>query len=313
MAQAATDSGFEATGQTSWTFGVLPESFTTVRAGHQVQGYPALLDEGIGAGRQTVGLGVFGSAVEAEACHRAGVRRLVALALPDAQAVAQKSIDALTGAEKLALAVTPYPTTSHLAADLVLAVLDDTIAAANPGTVRDQESFAALVEQARAGLPERIAAALADLLTVLAAWREVDRLLSGRAELALLPSLADMQAHLGRLIHRGFLGEFGARGLADVRRYLAGLRLRRERLDASGVADRTAMQRVAPFQDAYDSRVAALPDGTPPSPGLQRLGRLIEEFRVSLWGQPHLRTAEPVSEQRLRKALDAADSGSGRL
>ena len=49
-------------------------------------------------------------------------------------------------------------------------------------------------------------------------------------------------------------------------------------------------------------RVAALPDGRPPGLDLVRFGWLVEEYRVSLWAQ-QLTTREPVSDARLRKAM----------
>ncbi len=57
MEQVAADSGLSATGQTTWTFGTVEESFVRTRAGHEVRGYPALVDEGA-----TVGLRVVASA-----------------------------------------------------------------------------------------------------------------------------------------------------------------------------------------------------------------------------------------------------------
>ncbi len=75
MAEVAADSGIARSGETSWVFGRIEESFTQVRAGHEVRGHPALDDEG-----STVGLVVAGSEAEAQARHRLGVRRLVLLA-----------------------------------------------------------------------------------------------------------------------------------------------------------------------------------------------------------------------------------------
>jgi ATP-dependent helicase HrpA len=77
MQQVAAESGVSATGQTTWTFGTVEESFVQTRAGHEVRGYPALVDEG-----ETVGLRVTASADEQEAHHRLGVRRLLVLAVP---------------------------------------------------------------------------------------------------------------------------------------------------------------------------------------------------------------------------------------
>ena len=76
IAEVASDSGLARTGETSWVFDTIEASFTQRRAGHEVQVYPALVDEGA-----TVGLQVFGSAEEQEARHRLGVRRLLLLEL----------------------------------------------------------------------------------------------------------------------------------------------------------------------------------------------------------------------------------------
>jgi tRNA pseudouridine55 synthase len=46
MAEAASDSGLDVTGQTTWTFGTVERTFTQTRAGHEVRGFPALVDEG---------------------------------------------------------------------------------------------------------------------------------------------------------------------------------------------------------------------------------------------------------------------------
>ena len=62
------------------------------------------------------------------------------------------------------------------------------------------------------------------------------------------------------------------------------------------------MARVGEFQQAWDQRMAALPPGRPPAPGLEQLRWLIEEYRVSLWAQ-QLGTAAPVSDTRLRKLV----------
>ena len=59
-----------------------------------------------------------------------------------------------------------------------------------------------------------------EVLRVLADWRDTDRMLSGRAELATLPALQDMREQLARLVGRGFLGEAGANRLRRFPTYL---------------------------------------------------------------------------------------------
>jgi ATP-dependent helicase HrpA len=138
---------------------------------------------------------------------------------------------------------------------------------------------------------------------VLDVWREVDRLLSGHADLTLLPALADMKAQVGRLVHRGFVADVGAAQLRELPRYLAAVRTRRERLPAAVGRDRQLMDRIDSLQETYLHRLAALPDRRPPDAALVKVRWMLEEFRVSLWDQSR-GTAFPVSDTRIRKALD---------
>ncbi|SDR88595.1 ATP-dependent helicase HrpA [Nocardioides scoriae] len=292
--QVASESGVGGTGQTSWTFGTVEPSFTRSRAGHEVRVYPTLVDEGA-----TVGLVVAASAVEQEAQHRLGVRRLLLLAVPSPSA---KLADGLDNTQKLGLAASPYPSARALIDDCVVAAAGDLVD--QTPHVRDQAAFDALVERARRELPERSAAVLQQVLRVLAAWRPVDKALRGRVEMAALPAMNDLQSQLGRLVAPGFVADAGAEALRHYPRYLAAMLARVERLgDLS--RDRDLMARVAGLQQAWESRVAALPAGRPPTADVRRVRWMLEEYRVSLWAQ-HLGTAQPVSDARIRKALDAA-------
>jgi ATP-dependent helicase HrpA len=139
----------------------------------------------------------------------------------------------------------------------------------------------------------------------LTVWRETDRALSGSADLPMLPALADMKAQVSRLVYRGFVSDVGATQLRELPRYLAAVQQRLGKLPASVGRDRLLMDQVAAVQEAYLNRLEALPEGRSPSAGLRKVRWLLEELRVSLWAQ-HLGTAQPVSETRVRKALEAA-------
>jgi ATP-dependent helicase HrpA len=294
VAQAAEESGLTGTGAVSWTFGAIPETFRQRRAGHDVVGYPGLIDEGT-----TVGLRVYAGPDEQAAQHLRGVVRLLCLAV-DLRGIAARLGEGLDNATKLTLAAAPYPSVKDLLADCVVAAIGDL---ARP--VRDEAAYDALLAEVRGALPERAAAVRADLLRILDAWRETDRHLHGSVELAVLPSMNDMRQHLGRLIGPGFVAEAGAAMLGEYPRYLAALGDRRRRLDEGVLRDQELMARVQPFQAAWENRTAALPFGRPPGPGLVRLRWLIEEYRVSLWAQQR-GTREPVSDNRLRAAVDQA-------
>ena len=165
------------TGARDWTFGTVERVVQQTRAGHQVRGYPALVDEG-----DAVGLRVFGSEADQQAAHRLGVRRLLALALPSPAARLTAGWD---NRRKLALAGSPYPTVGALLDDCVLAAV---------GALMDRHAGPAcrarrgVLPGAPDGGPRRPAGATAadvldDAVRVLEAWRATDRALSGSVDL----------------------------------------------------------------------------------------------------------------------------------
>ncbi|WP_395658522.1 ATP-dependent RNA helicase HrpA [Nocardioides sp.] len=291
--EVATESGLARSGETSWVFDTVPPSFTQHRAGHEVQVFPGLVDEGA-----TVGLQVFGSAEEAAARHRLGVRRLLLL---ESESPVKRVLDGLTNVEKLGLAGSPYPSVAELLEDCRAAVVGAAVDARPP--VRDRAAYDALRAEVARDLEPRLRTVMADVIRVLDAWRRAEKSLSGRAEMTVLPALTDMRAQLGRLVHRGFVGEAGVTQLRRYPTYLAALEQRREKLASQVARDRQLMDQVGPLQDAYLHRLEALPEGRPPGERLRQVRWMLEEYRVSLWAQ-QLGTPAPVSDQRIRRTLD---------
>jgi len=295
VAEVAADTGHTATGQTAWTFGTIEKSFTQTRAGHEVRGFPALVDEG-----GSVGLAVYGSADEAEARHRLGVRRLLLLNTPSP---VKQVLDSLTNTEKLAAAGSPYPTVAELLEDCRAAVVQ-AVVDARP-VVRDAAAFDGLLEALADEPVARLRAVLDDVMRGLEAWRRTDKLLSGRADMMTLPALTDMKAQLGRLFERGFVADAGVVHLRHYPRYCAAIDHRRSRLDGQVNRDRQLMDQLGDLQQAWLNRIAALPTGRPMGADLRAVRWLLEEYRVSLFAQ-QLGTAQPVSDARIRKLLDGA-------
>ena len=291
MKQAAEESGMGATGQTAWTFGTIEPSFTQTRAGHEVHGYPALVDEG-----STVGLRVAASAEEQEAQHRLGVRRLLLL---NVASPVTTLVGALDNTSKLGLAASPYPNVRALIQDCVVAAAGELVDQAAP--VHDGVAFEKLLGRATAELADSSTAVLHQVLRVLAEWRPVDKALHGRVEMAMLPAMTDLRAQLAGLVHDGFIGEAGVSSLREYPRYLRAMTARIERLGDTA-RDRELMDRVDELQRAWQHRMDALPEGRPPGVQLRRVRWMLEEYRVSLWAQ-QLGTAQPVSDSRIRKAL----------
>jgi len=184
--------------------------------------------------------------------------------------------------------------------DLRAGILTDVVDARPPA--RTPQEYAALAAAGGEALAARTGPVLGEVLRILSDWRETDRMLSGRAELATLPALQDMREQLARLVTRGFLGEAGADRLRRFPTYLLAIRRRRERLEDDVLRDRQLMDQVTGVQDAVLHQLAALPQGRPPGERLRRARWMLEEYRISLWAQ-QLGTDGPVSDQRIRTLL----------
>ncbi|MFT4082325.1 MAG: ATP-dependent RNA helicase HrpA [Nocardioides sp.] len=307
IAQAADDAGLTRTGETAWVFAALPETVTTTRAGHEVSVHPCLVDEG-----GSVGVLVVGNPEEAAARHRLGVARLLLLELPE---VGGEVVAQMSNTDKLGLAGSPYPSARELVEDCRAAVVQQVVDA-RPA-VRTEAEYGALraAVGTRAELMATVRATLADVLAALRAHREADRALSGRVDLYQLPALSDMRDQLARLmapsagVRGGFVRDAGTAQLRRYPLYLEAIVARREKLATSIPADRAQQDRVAELESAYLHQLAALAEGCPPTERLREVRWMLEEYRVQLWAQSlagrYRPRAQPVSDTRIRKALEA--------
>jgi ATP-dependent helicase HrpA len=283
-------------GMTTWDVDEVPREYAQVRAGHQVIGFPALVDEGA-----SVGLDVFANQAAQTSAMRAGVRRLATLAVPSP---ASAVLDELDNAAKLSLGLNPHGSTAALMADCWACAVDGVIEDMG-GTPWDRAGFEGLVARLRDQGLEWMRLVVAATLGALVASHEVGRRLSGRAELAMLPALTDMSDQRARLVHPGFVTEAGLGALRHYPRYFAAMVARLDKLASDPRRDAVLIATVAGVQAAYLNRVAALPPGEPAGEELRHVRWLIEELRVSLWAQ-QLTTAQPVSLQRVERALTRA-------
>jgi ATP-dependent helicase HrpA len=230
---------------------------------------------------------------------RRGVRRLLTLST---SSPAQRIIESLSSEERLSLGLAPHSHVQALLADCWDATVDGVVAESGPPW--DRPGFDALrrrlAEIGEPSLREVIGLTRAALVDGYA----TDRRLSGRADLALLPALADMKAQWARLIYPGFVADAGREQLRRYPRYFAAMGRRLDALPSDPRRDAALMATISPLQAAYLDRIAALPAGQPPSDELSRVRWLLEELRLSLWAQ-ELKTAVPVSPQRIERALAA--------
>ena len=287
QALSSASGSLERTGLTTWDVGTLPRE---VQQG-AVRGYPALVDDGA-----SVSLRVLGTPGEQAAAHWRGLRRLLLLTLPSpVKAVSGR----IPNATKLALTRNPHGSVAATLEDCAVAALD-ALMAAHGGAVWDAAGFDRLREAVRPELVPALEQVLALVTRVLSAWYDLTVRLDAERRPALATSVADMRAHLDRLVRPGFVAATGHARLPDVLRCLQALEVRLTRLPDDPARDRLWTAQVARVQAEVDDVARRVP----PSPALEQVRWMVEELRISLFAQP-MRTRGPVSEKRIGKALDA--------
>ena len=284
----------ERTGLRTWPddLAELPRTVETTGGGRAVRGYPALVDGG-----KSVDVRVFATPAEQTAAMLPGTRRLLRLSIPTPTKAIEKQLDTRT---RLTLGANPDGSLAALLEDCA----DAAVAALAPKPVWSRTEFGAL----RDGVAKAMVQTTRDVVDraqrVLAALRDVQIALPDRPPSAHAEAIADVRAQLDDLLPPGFVAATGAANLIDLARYLTAIGRRLERLPQGLNADRDRMLRVHALQDALAELVAALSPARAGGEDVRDVGRLIEEFRVSLWAQ-QLGTARPVSEQRILRAIDA--------
>jgi ATP-dependent helicase HrpA len=293
VARAVAD-GLERSGLRSWPDGLdeLPRTVENTSGGHRVRGHPAFVDDG-----SAVDVRVFATPAEQRAVMGPGVRRLLRLSTPSPVKNVERALDTR---RRLVLGANPDGS--------LAALIEDSADAAVDALVREpvwkRAEFDALKQRVAAALVPTTLDIVGRVEKVLGAAQQAQVMLPARPPPTQAEAIADIRAQLAALLPAGFVTATGVTHLADLTRYLTAISRRLERLPHGIAADRERMQRVHAVQGAYAELRQSLSPGRAAAEDVRDIGRLIEEFRVSLWAQ-QLGTARSVSEQRIYRAIDA--------
>ncbi|KGN36313.1 ATP-dependent RNA helicase HrpA [Knoellia subterranea] len=295
MARAG--ASIERTGLTDWTMDDVPRTFEGRSAGHTVQGFPALVDEGA-----SVALRVLDHAGSATAAHRAGVRRLLLL---NTTAPWKRVLARLSNAQKLALGQNPHGSVPALLEDCLAAAVDSIVAEHVPAEVRTRAEYDTAHAAVRTHVVTRVLQVIEAVEPVLAlagdVRRRLDALGTSAARQSLAVTLADVRAQLDGLIRPGFVADSGLARLPHLQRYLRAMLQRLERA-ATNAREAQLQAQIDGIETAYADLLDALPATDRRAPEVTDVAWQIEELRVSLFAQS-LGTAHPVSEKRVRAAI----------
>ncbi len=284
--------GMEREGITAWDFGELPEQVSFRRGNQTLTGYPALVDDSA-----SVAIRLFDTRDKAQAAHRAGAKRLLALEWKEQV----KALDrALPGFNALALRFNATIPADRLKADLVEAILDRAFIGedAPPRTAKE---FEEQKKRAKTRLPAVTEGAVRYAAAIGEASQQFLQVLAQSASLGRVAQ--EVKAIGERLVYPGFLARTPWERLEHLPRYLKGYALRLQKYRANAERDQKHAAAVHTLWANYEARAKADRDAVRHDPKLEEFRWLIEELRVSLFAQ-ELRTPLPVSAKRLQRFWD---------
>ena len=262
---------------TGWTMGPLPELLEIERGGQTLIGYPALVDAG-----EAVTLEVFDSPEAAREAHRAGVRRLLAIAFRERIRDLERSLERDV-------------TLGPLKSDIVAAALERTFFAESVPSA--PEDFAARVAQGRSRFNLIAQEITRTVAAVLAERAVLEKKLAAIAR-AFPQATGEIRDQVAALLAPGWVARTPWQRLQHLTRYLKAAALRAEKLRADPQRDRRLAGELAALEAPYRRERAARAGAV--SGELEQFGWLLEELRVALFAQ-ELRTPVPVSAKRLAR------------
>ncbi|MGO1959448.1 MAG: ATP-dependent RNA helicase HrpA [Yaniella sp.] len=291
------------TGITRWDFGDIPATVQTAiwtgSANQNVTGYPALQAED--GKTPSAALVVMRTQGEQQAVHRSGIIALLQAELPDPQ---RYILDHLSAEEKLAFAQSPYPTSAALVADCTRTAIDALLPEELPLTQQAYQHLAQTVQEDLIDTTFKVTTVVAKILNL---SRDVDRRIRKIRSLSLAAAASDLRTHHDQLVGGHFVSKTGWAHLRHVPRYLEGISLRLDKLDAGGALQRDGlnMQVVQTLEKEYEDLKHQAPTGVPQPAAISEIFWQLQELRISLFAQ-ELGTATSVSEKRLRQTMKAA-------
>ena len=272
---------------TAWRFGELPELMELRQGAQTLIGFPALIDKGT-----HVEIEVFDEPDVAASKHRAGLRRLVALAIKEPLKYLEKNIPDL---QRLGAWYMGLGTVEELRQQIVDVALDRAFLA--EPLPADAQSFDARLAEGRTRL-NLIAQEVARTVgAVLADYAAASRKLKDARPPKEVAD--DIAAQLQRLVGKRFVVDTPYSQLQHLPRYLKGITLRLDKLKADPARDAARMAEARIADARWLKRLAELKGRR--DARLDEYRWLLEELRVSLFAQ-ELRTPQPVSSKRLDKA-----------
>jgi ATP-dependent helicase HrpA len=298
VAQVATKlhKDLERQGLTTWDFERLTDVVETVSGTSSIKAYPSLVLNG-----KSVDLVVLATQADRLAKHPLAVSELIRLAIPSPAKYVESH---LKQAEKLAIAALPYQTFPAFIDDVIASLARQELHLVSAeGLIFTLKEFEAVRDSVQAKVLEYCFETVALATEISDAARAAGKAISSAKAMDFLNELSDEKTHLAQLVCKNFISLTPADRLRRLPIYLKAVSLRVNKMQENPLKDRGAQAELIQALALFENAGGELPLELAAPANLVRARWLLEELRVSLFAQV-LGTKEPVSVQRIKKALE---------
>jgi len=273
---------------TEWRFGDFPATRTEQRAGQAITVFNALVDEG-----DAVSLQSFDTREEAQAVHRAGLRRLFMLALNPQVKYLEKN---LPGLQAMAMQFLSFGSQQDLQRQIIAVTFDR--CSLNEPLPETEKAFAERCKDAKGRL-NLVAQEIARLVAVVLAEHHVLQKTLPQFK-AHAQVLQDIRSQCDWLLGKEWVGRTPYERMQHMPRYLKAINVRLEKLKANPARDAQNLAQMNPLLQQWGRKLSAQQGEV--DARLTDFGWMVQELRVSLFAQ-ELKTPVIVSVKRLEKML----------
>ncbi len=277
--QIADKTGLERDNLTNWDFADLPNQVTIKFNSMTMQGFPTLIEQ-----ENQVNLRILDKPNLAQ--HLAGLRQLFLLNLPTKKLLKQMPINS-----KLCLQYMKIGNCEQLKRSMLITIVDS-IFLTEPLSTKKSEFEYRLYAGKTELLPSAAEYAI-QLAQVLEEYNIVNQQLQKFSNN--IKAIPEIKQHLQHLVYEDFVQDVSLAQLKHLPRYLKAIQLRLTRLSHDPNKDARKAEPIIPLWQAYWQRHSE------ENLDLVEFRWMLEELRVSLFA-PELKTAYPVSVQRLQRA-----------
>lgn len=293
----------EMQGISHWEQGLLAgdtlASVVTVKRGkHEIQRYPAMVDNG-----SSVDIRLFEQQGQALAAHRMAIVRLFLLSHAKKMKYLRKNIPSFTQLSLLYSGLGSQAELKHALEQRILSL-------ALFGDDSDQNSVPALYHYK--AFVARMESADQEILAIMQSFVELlHDILEQRRQLLSALQLSEtsavgiseefrhnLEAFLEQLFSEHFIEQIQ---LVALERYPAYLKAARQRIERYALSPSADAEKQTQWQALYEQYLSAC-QGRQANPACDKLRWMLEEYRIALFA-PHIKTTQPVSPKRIEQQL----------